>query len=341
MNSIKLALLSIVLIALGIVIGLQIPAIPLLSMQDNQAPTNTTKSKPDRQTESDQQDSSKEAETPATDTGQIERLSRDYLNQVLVNLDSDRRQQLLADREMFHDFVEQEASNRSIQAAARANEIQQNDNVALMMARASNRVLREMYINQLMREQLPADFPTSEQVRQFYENNQARFKTPERVQVWQVFLEAVGQPAQDAPTVEQQARKLLQRIRAGEVTMAAAAIEHSAHAPSRRNDGYMGAVQTGELKPAIADALKTMQQGDYGLAQSEDGWHILKKGRTLAAAPQPFENVRQQARQWLVSRIQQQFRQAVIERASKEYSFMPSDNRIEQWRLELKTGADG
>ncbi len=345
MNSVKIGLLSLVLLVLGILIGLQIAASPLLpSYGSDQSPAADPPVAAERDQavdEADDQGEQKVGQDDQQPAAEVTELSHDWLERILANLDAEQRRQILADAEVFHSFVEQEATNRSIKAAALANDLQQNADVQLLMARAGDSVLREMYINRLMQEQLPADFPTDEQVRQFYDNNTERFRTPERVQVWQVFLEVADDAgAEQAAAIEQQARDLLGRIRNNDLTMAAAAVEHSAHKPSRRNDGYMGAVQTGELKPAIAEVLQDLDEDAYGLAHSEDGWHILKKGRTLAAASQPYEDVRQQARQLLINQARQEFRQAVSQEARKEYAYMPGDDRVEQWRQELKSASN-
>lgn len=336
MKSAKIWLLTFLVLVLGILIGLQIAMSPMLSdlTADRQTPpaeTASTATAPAATTEPAQPDQAEEQQQPAE-------LDLDYLEQVLTNANIDQRQQLLEDSELFRRFIEQEATNRSLRAAAMANGIHRNDNVRFLMDRAANNVLREIYMNQLMQDQFPADFPSDEQLRQFYEANPDRFSSKRRVQVWQVFLEvpADAGPEQEAE-IERQARGLLEQIRNNELDFARAAVEHSAHEASRLNDGYMGLVETSQLKPAIDAALKDLKPGEPGIVRSEDGWHILKKGRTLEAELLPLDDVRQEARQLLINQARQQFRQAVIEEARKTYSFMPDENRIEQWRLELKT----
>ena len=342
MKSAKIWILTFLVLVLGILIGLQLAMSPMLAdlTADRQMPPAETASATTAPTAT-----GKAAEPESDQPGQERQsaeLDRDYLEQVLTNANIDQRQQLLEDSELFRRFVDQEASNRSLRAAAMANGVHKNNNVQFLMDRAGNNVLREIYMNQLMQDQFPADFPSDEQLRQFYEANPDQFSMKQRMQVWQVFLEVPADAgAEQDGKIEQQARELLEQIRKNKLDFASAAVEHSAHEASRRNDGYMGLVETGQLKPAIADALKDLKQGEPGIVRSEDGWHVLKKGRTLEAELLPLEDVRQEATRLLINQARQQFRQAVIEEARKTYSYMPGDNRIEQWRLELKTAIHG
>lgn len=342
MKSAKFWLLSFLLLVLGILIGIQIAVSPMMRelTTDGQAPAKAPTSATVPQAAAAP---STEAvpETQAPEQSTPEDLSLDYLKQVLDNADAGQRQRLLENAELFRRFVEQEASQLSLEAAALANNVDENVDVHFLMERAADNVLREVYMNQLMQEQLPADFPTEEQIRQFYRDNPEQFTVDERIQVWQVFLQVPADASSErVSAIGKQARDLLDQIKKNKLSFARAAVEHSDHKPSRQNDGYMGLVKTAELKPAIATGLEGMKEGEVGLVHSEDGWHILKKGRTLQAEQLPFEDVSQQARRLLVNEARQQFRQAVIREARKTYAYMPDDSQIEQWRLELKTGAD-
>lgn len=338
MESLKSWLAALLFLVFGLVIGLQLSGTPFMAALTGaeNRPRTQAHSREAVPPENPENNDEQEAVRSAADDGPGP-LTADYLERVLTNVDGGQRQQILADEDLFQRFVEQEALNRSLKAAAHANGMHENENVRFLMARAGDNVLREVYLNRLMQEQLPDDFPDEAQVQQFYEQNPDQFRISERVQVWQVFLPvpADAGPDQEA-AVEKQAKELLDRIRAGKETFAHAATEFSAHEPSRQNDGFMGAVQTSDLKPAIAGALDELKEGELQVVRSEEGWHLLKKGRTLAAERLPYEKVRQQARRLLIEQARRQFRQAVHDEAEKTYPFLPADNRIEQWRLELK-----
>lgn len=339
MTSLKFCLAALLFLGLGLVIGTQMADTAFMSTltgaeKQQHPPAQPAKTPPAPAEE-------KEKASAGTASTEAEPLRLDYLEQVLANVDSAQRQQILTDTELFQRFVRQEALNRSLKAAALANNMHENENVRFLMDRAGDNVLREIYMNRLMQEQFPADFPGEAQVRQFYEQNPEQFRISDRVQVWQVFLPVASDADNEqAAEIEKQARDLLEQIRKDKLTFAKAATEFSAHEPSRQNDGFMGAVRTSDLKPAIAKALDGLKEGELSVVRSEEGWHLLKKGRSLAAEQLPYEEVRQRARRLLIEQARLQFRQAVHEEAAKTYPFMPADNRIEQWRLELKTGVN-
>lgn len=334
MKSVNVWLLGVLVLALGIVIGLQVG----LNTDMFNAPGNASSGQSSVAASNKQSTDagSPEAKTSEQDSGDaVEKLDLDYMERVVANINENRRDQILEDSELFRQLVEQEATQRSLKAAALDNNMQENSNVQFLMERSKSDVLRNAYLNQLMVEQFPPDFPSEQQVREFYNNNTERFKVGERVQVWQIFLPA----PENATDVEQQARDLLSRIRQDEISFEQAAVQYSEHA-STQNDGYMGAVQVSQLKPAVADALKNINQDELEIAQSEDGWHILRKGRTLPEQQLAFEEAQQQARQLLVNQARQQFRRSIMEQARESYPYMPATDRISEWRQQLNNAGN-
>lgn len=332
MNTAKLIFLSIALLIIGGVVGvLTADHFRTATQQDDRQNTGASANMADI----DVADAATDV-VAGMEPADVAALDRNYIERVLANSNAERRRQILDDESLFREFVTGEARDRSIKAAAHANDMTNNDNVRFLMQRAADNVLRQAYINTLINEQLPGDFPTAEQVREFYEDNKERFRASDRVQVWQVFL-----PVSDGGLTESQAaeqsQQLLDQITAGELSFADAAVEYSAHATSRQNNGYMGAVPTSQLKPEVAEALDGLNEDAITRIRSEDGWHILKKGRTLSGRQLTLEEVEPRIRQSLVNQARQEFQQAVSRRAMEEYGFMPDDNRIEQWRLELRT----
>lgn len=293
-----------------------------------------------------------ESETPAvtTETAAVapdsatsnaeSRLDEAYVARLLANVDRNQRRQLLDNEEFFSRLVRQEADNLALVAAARANKLHEDENFRFLMQRAADNVLREMYLNQLMQEQLPGDFPTDAQARQFYEQNPGQFEIGERLQVWQVFLEFPQDADADARSAtEKQARELLAAIRSGKQELTEVAEAHSDHQPSRQNGGFMGAVRIADLKPDIANALGELKKDEMGLAKTDEGWHILRKGQVIAPEQLEFEQVETQVRRFLVNQARQQFRAAVVQQAREKYPHEIADADIKSWQDDLLSKA--
>ncbi|MDZ7736334.1 MAG: peptidylprolyl isomerase [Gammaproteobacteria bacterium] len=266
------------------------------------------------------------------EAGKSMELDEKHVRRIVSNLDTEQRRKLINDKDRFHQLISQEAKNLSVEAAARANDVDDNDNVKFLMNRAANNVLRQSYLNILMREQLPGEFPTKEQVKEFFENNRDQFVTDERVQVWQIFLPG-GDRDQDSAAAE--SKSILDRIRQGDLAFADAAVEYSAHEPSKQNDGYMGAVPVKDLKPVVADALKGLEEDELARVESEDGWHIIRKGRSLLGRQLELSEIEPEIRRSLVERVKREFQQSIYKEAGKEYSEWPGDERVEEWRQDL------
>ncbi|MCK5432087.1 MAG: hypothetical protein KAJ03_05045, partial [Gammaproteobacteria bacterium] len=107
------------------------------------------------------------------------------LQKTLSVLDENQRKQVLADEKVFSDFVKQEAGNASVLVAARANKVNESEKTLILAQRGVDNIVRELYLNQLLASKIPADFPTDEQVQEYYDQNKEKFVIEERIHVWQ------------------------------------------------------------------------------------------------------------------------------------------------------------
>ncbi len=264
-------------------------------------------------------------------------LSFAELQSLLANLDANQRQALLADAAAFKQFVLQQASNASVLSAAKANKVDEDANTAFLMQRSADNVLRESYLSKLIAGKLPADFPSEEQAREYFEQNRENFTVPERVHVWQVFLE-VPAAAGDEEVAEReiQAQRLAQDIRSGKLDFAVAAEQYSDHEQSKLSGGYMGLVKVPELKPAIAEPLLALPEDRSSAPiKTDTGFHVVKRGAKVPALKVEFAQVDAQIRQLLRQQAVAQLRQAVYEQAGKTYPVELQDAQIEEWRAQL------
>ena len=261
------------------------------------------------------------------------------VQQVLANIDVNQRKSLLDDEKTFHKFIRQEEENLSVLQAARVNKVVQDQNTQFLMQLASDRVLRETYINKLMAEKIPAGFPTDDQIKEFYDKNKDKFVLGERVHVWQIFLKIdKGMDKAVIAALEKKAEDIRARIKQGKIDFTSAAFQYSEHHPSRENGGDMGLIKVSELKPEIAKSLMALKEGELSQPiRSEEGIHILKRGAVLPQQNVSLEQVRGQLIKALKNQAMAQFRKAIYEQAAKTYPVKIDDKKIEEWRLRLRT----
>ena len=266
----------------------------------------------------------------------------DLIRRLLSNLEPGKGREIVADEKVFAQFVRQEINNYSVLAAARANKLDQDTNTNFLMQRGAENILREVYLNRLMREKLPKDFPSEEQVKEYYDKNKDKLVTPERVHVWQVFWPVTKDMDEKAvAALKKSANGIADQIRKNKISFGDAAGKHSKHRQSSANGGYMGLINSSDLKPEIKKSILELDEGKISQALTTDtGIHVVKRGAIVAPQQITLEEGRVQVRNLLANQVRAQLRQAIYEQAAKTYPLEISENKIEEWRLRLKTNVD-
>ncbi len=266
-------------------------------------------------------------------------LRLDYVALLVANMSEAERQKVLSDQKVFKQAIENEAFNRSVLSAAIANKMDRDKNVEFLMQRGAENILREAYLNRLIASKLPSDFPSAEQVAEYYQNNKEQFVIPERVYVWQIFYKKTENASdKEVKTLKANAKNTYDKLKKGKAEFADVAIAESEHTQSKANGGYMGLIKSKDLIPEIKDNLLKLKEGELSQpVESEAGIHILKRGKIIPAETVKLEQVEPQIKQLLVKQANVQLRQAIFAQAGKEFPQKLSDNKIEEWRLRLKT----
>ncbi len=262
------------------------------------------------------------------------------IQRILANLDVNQRTALLTSQEAFQNFINQEANNLSVLTAAISDKMDENVNTRFLMQRGAQSILRESYVGDLINSKLPADFPTDEQVKEYYEQNESQFVIGERVHVWQVFLSTEGADEAAQAQIRKQAERIARELASGELDFDAAVKQYSEHAQSKVNGGYMGLLSVSELKPALRESILNLSEGKTSQAvQGDAGFHIFKRGARLVEQDVAFDQINAQIRQLLIKQARAQLRKAIFEQAQETYPQTLTELTVEEWRLRLSTGA--
>ena len=266
----------------------------------------------------------------------------ELVKRLLLNLEPGKGREIIANEETFAQFVKQEINNYSVLSAARANKLDEDQNTSFLMQRGAENILREIYLNRLMREKLPKDFPSQEQVKEYYDKNKDKLVTPERVHVWQVFWPVSEDMDEKAvAALKKKANGIADQIRNNKLSFSDAAAKHSKHRQSNSNGGYMGLINSADLKPEIKKSILELDEGKISSALTTDtGIHVVKRGAIVAPRQITYEEGEAQVRTLLANQVRAQLRKAIYEQAAKTYPLEISDNKIEEWRLRLKTNVD-
>ncbi|MEM7541506.1 MAG: peptidylprolyl isomerase [Pseudomonadota bacterium] len=264
-------------------------------------------------------------------------IDAEALKQLLLVVDLPRRQQILNSPELFAQFVAQEKANQSVISAAYANNAHENEALKVLMDRAAQRILAQVYLNRVVQSNFDPNFPSDEQVRAAYEGNKDSFRTPDRVHLSQIFL-FLDENAQDDKfkATWKLADQLSADLKAGKTNFAAAAKKHSEHEASRRSDGYMGLIALDQLLPAIAEAVRKGKENTIaGPIASDTGLHIIKIGALVGGQTLELDNIYQEVRAKLQQEVGNQIRQAAIEKIQDEYPVSGPTEEVETLRENL------
>lgn len=284
----------------------------------------------------------KEAEdwvkTSSKEPGPHRQIDLDYVSLLVANMNEQERVKILGNSDLFRQVIENEKNNRSLVSAAVVNKLTEDRNVDFLMRRGAENILREVYLKRLVVSKLPKDFPSNEQIAEYYQSNKAQFIIPERVHVWQIFLKRSPKAdAKEISELKKKANKIISDIKKGKANYSNVAISQSEHEKSRAIGGYMGLLKTSDLLPELKDSILKLKEGERSkVVESESGIHILKRGKILKAEMLELSQVEAQIRQLLINQANSQLRKAIFIQARKEYPQNISDNKLEEWRLRLK-----
>jgi len=154
--------------------------------------------------------------------------------------------------------------------------------------------LKQRLLSRKLQAQLTDKVQISEaELRQHYHDNQKDYHKPERIQVQHILLHLDADHPQSESETRQRAEALLTQLRQGQA-FEELAKQHSDDASSKDQGGQLPAFAKGEMVPEFEQAAWALQPGEISSApvKSEYGWHLIRRGPTLPAGPQAFEEVR-------------------------------------------------
>ncbi|MEX2353120.1 MAG: peptidylprolyl isomerase, partial [Gammaproteobacteria bacterium] len=200
-------------------------------------------------------------------------------------------------------------------------------------------VLREVYLNRLLMNNMPSDFPSEEQLRQFFEENREDMVLAEQVPVWQIFLQVrEGMDDTEISALAAEAERISQAIRDNALDFATAAEQYSQHQPSQGNGGYMGLLKVSELVPGISDTLLELDEGVVSSPlRTEMGFHILMRGKITPARELGYEQAREQIHNHLLNQAQNRIRNQVTQKVQESFPVEVEESEIDAWRNSLRS----
>jgi peptidyl-prolyl cis-trans isomerase C len=119
-----------------------------------------------------------------------------------------------------------------------------------------------MYRNQLAKSMVP----TETELREYYEKNKSRFIVPEARKIQMIIV-----------NTQEEASSIMDRIKAGEITLYQAARDYSIMVNASQNLGEVGWVSQGSTEKPLDDEIFSLEPGEIGgPVETQAGWCLVK-----------------------------------------------------------------
>lgn len=175
-----------------------------------------------------------------------------------------------------------------------------------------DRYRQTMVLQRVVQSEVGSVDITAEEVRQEYEKEKERFKTPAKVELKQLFF-PVAEDGKDRESVLARVRGLVERARNGADLQAEATL-----AGVELSD--LGQIPIKDLRPELRDALKGLKEGEISdPLMTSGGFQVLLLQRRIAEGYRPFPEVQELLRRRLSQMRYQGQTSGLVERLKKEY----------------------
>jgi len=186
----------------------------------------------------------------------------------------------------------------------------------MTMERLRQRIRESMLINYVMSREVGNIPITEEELRQRYERDRERFRTPEKVHLYHLIFN-LNVDRSDLDTRQAEARRLAVAARAGGDFLALVEEEISRGGSS---GGDLGMIAISDLRSEVAEAVSAIQTGEISEPfTSPAGVHLVKVVERVPSSFQSFRDVVETVReQELADRYRGRL-EGVVERLKRRY----------------------
>ena len=216
-----------------------------------------------------------------------------------------REQQAYASNPQFREqFLEQLVSLYLFAQKGEEDKLAESEEFKTVMANARREILAQF----AMREVLGKVEVSEEEIKSFYDENQAQFKKGDTVSAKHILVES-----------EEKCNEILAAITSGEKTFEDAAKEFST-CPSGQRGGDLGAFGRGQMVPEFEQAAFDAEIGQVvGPVKTQFGCHLIKVEAKNEAEVASFEEVKASIKQNLMQQKQGQAYTAAVEELKEKY----------------------
>lgn len=242
------------------------------------------------------------------------------------------RKQLATDFLQLERLARGELLRKATLADARQKGWDKKPELQALIERARDQVVMAAFVSSLSRP--PEDYPSEDELKQFYESNKSQLMAPALYQIAQIFLSASDDSEK---SVQAEALKkitdLSARLAKPGADFGKLAKEFSGHKESAAKGGEIGWVPEDQMVPEIRRPASRLAKGEISVpVRSGGGWHILKLLDKKPATIRPLADARTALVNFMRSRKAQELERAYLEGLSSRTP--PTLNQIELTKVQ-------
>lgn len=177
----------------------------------------------------------------------------------------------------------------------------------------------EAAIRTLLESQLEPRVPTADDCMRYYEQNQARFHSPDRIRVRHILCGAAVDDVDGRVRTRLQAEDLIVQIKDDPMAFTALAMRHS-DCPSKDQGGELGWLEHGQATPEFDRQVFRLRAGLAAFpVESRWGYHVVQIDELAAGEQQAFEDVRERISDYLELQVHQREVQHYLQQLQARY----------------------
>ncbi len=142
--------------------------------------------------------------------------------------------------------------------------------------------------------------PDEAACQRFYEQNRARFRSGDLYEAAHILIAA----SHSDPAARESADAILSAVRADPALFAEFARSHSDCKTSAENGGHLGQLTRGQTVAEFETALQRMRPGEFAIAETRYGFHVVRLDRHAPGQTLPFELARDRIADYLATSVQ-------------------------------------
>lgn len=164
--------------------------------------------------------------------------------------------------------------------------------------------LEEAAMRELIEREVVTPEPDEAACRRFYEQNRERFRSGDLCEAAHILIAAPQRDFGARTAARAKADTILSAVRADPALFAEFARSESDCKTSAENGGHLGQLTRGQTVKEFETALQRMQPGEFAVAETRYGFHVIRLDQHAPGQVLPFELARDRIADYLATAVQ-------------------------------------